>query len=418
MKKAFLLLTVFITWYHTFSQTHSPEAKYKLVSVNNYVLSKNYYLLTLLSQDADVKRMLEEDTALVRLLHYKSGNLTNTLKDCSNKVSCYTEQMKLSEVEINTFGNRLSALYSDNNAFGKLVTRQLIPSGTYVLFKNLSPKELLVKAWEQDAKAVNYAIAVYGEGAKANYPNIDSISFNVRDKRYPFLLYDVAYTVINECKSNRLFFVPSLTSALHFLQINEREQAADYEPMTAGVNKAAFDRVKSIKWNDYKYSVIVVPGAGPEEPDVALSAEGMLRSRLAALQYQKGMAPFIVVSGGKVHPFKTKYCEAIEMKKYMTERLNIPENAVIVEPHARHTTTNMRNAARLIYRYGIPFSKPGITCTTRGQSNMITNTLSDRCMAELNEVPFKNGQRLSESEVEFYPLIEALQINPMEPLDP
>ena len=82
--------------------------------------------------------------------------------------------------------------------------------------------------------------------------------------------------------------------------------------------------------------------------------------RLAALQYAKGVAPFIVTSGGKVHPYKTKFCEATEMKRYLVEKLHIPANAIIVDPHARHTTTNMRNAARLIYRYGIPLIKPAL----------------------------------------------------------
>ena len=106
------------------------------------------------------------------------------------------------------------------------------------------------------------------------------------------------------------------------------------------------------------------------------------------------------------------------MKKYLLEKLHIPENAILIEPHARHTTTNMRNTVRMMYRYGMPFGKPGITCTTRGQSNMIGNTLIARSLKELNEAPYKNGMRLSETEIEFFPLIEALHINPMEPMDP
>lgn len=162
----------------------------------------------------------------------------------------------------------------------------------------------------------------------------------------------------------------------------------------------------------------MIPGAGPDNPEVALSAEGMLRCRLAAVQYRNGLAPFIVTSGGKVHPYKTKYCEATEMKKFLMEKLHIPESAILIDPHARHTTTNMRNTARMMFRYGIPFDKPAITCTTKGQSLMIGNTLIARCLKELKEAPYKNGNRLSETEIEFFPLIEALHINPTEPIDP
>ncbi len=100
------------------------------------------------------------------------------------------------------------------------------------------------------------------------------------------------------------FLSTFLAASLQFIELNERDQAADYEPMETTVNKAAFDRIKTLKWNTYKYSVILVPGAGPDDPAVPLSAGGMLRCRLAAIQYRKGLAPFIMVSGGKVHPIK------------------------------------------------------------------------------------------------------------------
>ena len=100
------------------------------------------------------------------------------------------------------------------------------------------------------------------------------------------------------------------------------------------------------------------------------------------------------------------------------EQLHIPVNAILIDPHARHTTTNMRNTVRMMYRYGIPFDKVALTCTTRGQSTMIEKTLIARCMKELNEAPYKPGNRISETEMEFYPLVEALQIYPREPMDP
>lgn len=400
------------------AQKSIPDTKYVLIKGTSYVQSKNYYLLTLMQELPEVKRLLASDSVLVIITREKKTALINALSNCKKDALCYTDKMKFSDDEIKTVSTRLAKLYQPTNALGKLVSAHLIPSGTYVLFQNLLAVEMLQKAWEQDAMGINFTIGVYAEGKKANYPLIDSVSYDTRDGRQSGLLYNMASLIIQENPAQASFFDIPLTSALHLLEMNEREQAADYEPMAATENKAAFNRVKTIKWDSYKYSVILVPGAGPDIPTVALSAEGMLRCRLAAIQYLKGLAPFIIVSGGKVHPYKTKFCEATEMKKFLIEKLKIPENAVIIDPHARHTTTNMRNAARLIYRYGIPFNKPGISCTTRGQSLMISNTLIDRCLKELHEAPYRNGLRLSETEVEFYPLIEALHINPTEPIDP
>ncbi|HEY0245655.1 MAG TPA: YdcF family protein, partial [Mucilaginibacter sp.] len=294
---------------------------------------------------------------------------------------------------------------------------ELIPSYTYSLYKTVSPAELLVKAWEQDAAGINYTIDVYAGGKKPNYPAIDSISFNVKDRRYKTLLYDVNATLVSEVTKTQLFFEPAMQAALLYLQINERQDPANYEPMAQTFNKTAVEHIKTTNWSKYAYTVILIPGAGPDDMTTALSAEGMLRCRLAAQAYRDGKAPFIMPSGGKVHPYKTKYCEAEEMKTYMVKVLHVPEYAVILEPHARHTTTNMRNGVRLMYRYGIPTGKPGLVITDKSQTDAIL-VMAARCEKELKYVPYKLGKHLSETEVEFYPLPMAFQINPYEPLDP
>ncbi|HTL08804.1 MAG TPA: YdcF family protein [Chitinophagaceae bacterium] len=411
-----LLLPFFVSV--VFAQPPSARKNYTLLYGNSIVAAKNYYLLTLLQEDRAAQQLLSADSVFSQLLLQKRVQLQTAIAECKNDVHCLATAAKFSDSEIAAVGARLRALYSNGNALGLLVQKQLVPAGTYILFDQLPAGEMLAKAWQQDAAGINFAIDVYAEGKKPNYPLIDSISFDVRLPGYGNMLYSLCQLVLKESSTSKLFFSPSLTMALRLLEINERNQAADFEPMTADENRAAAAQVKITDWGKYKYSLILVPGAGPELPSVALSAEGMIRCRLAALEYRQGLAPFIVLSGGKVHPFKTRYCEATEMKKFMVETLHLPASAIIIEPHARHTTTNMRNTVRLMFRYGIPFTKPALTCTTRGQSNMIEKTLPARCEKELHAIPYKNGQRLSETTLEFYPLLQALHINPFEPMDP
>ena len=52
----------------------------------------------------------------------------------------------------------------------------------------------------------------------------------------------------------------------------------------------------------------------------------------------KAKPHFLCVSGGFVHPIRTRFSEAIEMKHDLMTRFGIPANAIIVDPHARHTT--------------------------------------------------------------------------------
>ncbi|GAA4323150.1 hypothetical protein GCM10023149_23900 [Mucilaginibacter gynuensis] len=415
--KSVLLALSYLFFYNTVSaQVGQPRAGYKLVSGNDWVKAKNYYLLTLLQYDKNAQALLAADAALTELAQKKLNSLRASLTECKDAL-CLPARLKFSTEEIGQVSARLTALYKPGNALDKLVKEHLAPSGTYIYYDAKSPAELLVKAWEQDAGAVNHAIEVYAEGKKPNYPQIDSISFDVTKKNYYILMYDCSAEVADVVNQQSLFFEAPLHAALVYLEINERRNAADCEPMATTANRAAAERVKQINWASYPYSHILVPGAGPDNPTTPLSGEGMLRCKAAARQYFAGKAPFVVVSGGAVHPFKTIYNEAVEMKKYMINSLHLPENAVIIEPHARHTTTNIRNDVRLVFRYGMPLAKPGLIVTDKYQNDFII-TIDKRCISELKYVPHKLGKRLSETALEFYPVITSLQIDADEPMDP
>ena len=397
-----------------------PDQKYSLVKTESYVQSSNYYLLTLFEKLPEINKLLTKDAELAKIAAAKKNYMATSLKECGNNIDCYLGKVRFSKEEIRLIGERLLQLYATSRELKSMVKNHLIPSGCYVNLAATDDGDMLKKAWEQDARAVNFALAVYGDRSrKPNYPSIDSISFNVRSKDYHYVLYDCSNTVLEDVKKSGLFFMPTMDYALRVIEVNDRNRAADYEPMERNCNKLAFERIKTIQWQNYKYSVILVPGEGPEVREEALSGIGMLRCRVAAYRWKEGFAPFIVVSGGKAHPYRTIYCEAEEMKKYLMETMHVPENVIIMEPHARHTTTNMRNCARLIFRYGLPMDKPGITSTTMEQSYYITDQeMQDRCKQELGYSPYSNGKRLSETEAEFFPSVASLQIDEDEPMDP
>jgi len=415
MKLCYLFLVIYLLCQGLAAQ-EMPSPSYQIIQTRNAVQYKNYYLLTLFEQLPEFRQTLSTDTVLNAIYQLKTLRINEAIKTCKTDITCYAKALKFTDEEISGIGNRLAKLYTENNLFGRLIKNHLIPSGCYALFAKEQHQNLLIKAWEQDANAINYAIGVYVEGNKPNYPKIDSISFKVKDKEFAELTAANAWLALQG--NHEMFFEPAMQFALQALELNERNDAADYEPMNKSVNLTAIQQIKKVDWKKYPYSVILVPGAGPEEKDVALSPGGMIRCRLAALQYKKGMAPFIVVSGGRVHPYKTKFSEAYEMKKFLMEVLQVPESAIIMEPHARHTTTNLRNCARLMFRYGMPADKAGMVCTVKSQSYYITDILPERCKKELGYYPYKSGKRLSETESEFYLNTNSLQIDFDEPLDP
>ena len=224
----------------TFAQKNTPDPKYQLLNGNDFVQSKNYYLLTLFQQLPDVKNILGNDAVLSSIAKAKTDSLSSSLINCGRDGSCFIDRMKFTDAEIKAISERLMTLYEPQNALGKLVQNHLVPSGTYVLFQNLPGKEMLAKAWEQDANGINFCIGVYAGGNKPNYPLIDSISFNTKDPRnnntylynYVSLLYNTSSLVTLESNGNNLFSPLAIGSksaacSLSFISRKRSAQVSD-----------------------------------------------------------------------------------------------------------------------------------------------------------------------------------------------
>jgi len=292
-------------------------------------------------------------------------------------------------------------------------------SGLFEHDRALAPEALLVRTWERSAAALNNIVAVYGRGQKPRYPAIDSVSHDVTAESYGRLLNTVVGLLDEQSGDWDLFYQPTLAFALQLLDINWRDEAGRFEPLHQGENAAAYDRVPTIAWTEYPYTAIVVPGSGGDRPDMALAPSGKLRLALAARRFQDRKAPFVLVSRGYVHPNHTKFNEALEMKRSLMRDFNVPENAILIDPHARHTTTNLRNAARIMFRYGIPTDRPSLVTTDQYQSASIESVaFAERCDRELGYRPYELKRRLSRYDQEWLPRVESLHADALDPLDP
>jgi len=214
-----------------------------------------------------------------------------------------------------------------------------------------------------------------------------------------------------------LFFEPTLNFSLKLLEINRRDEAARYEPLERGENKAAVQNLKHVRWSDYPYSFILVLGSGPQD-SARLSPMGAKRADSGAQLFLQHKAPLLILSGGHVHPMQTPYCEALEMKKYLMERYQIPETSILVDPQARHTTTNFRNAARLAFRYRIPTALALVTSSESHIAATTSDQFRARCINELGYFPVEFIRRISPVAAEFKPSVNSLFFDVNDPLDP
>lgn len=393
---------------------------YTLLRSGNTIADKNFYLLTAISQSPEVIKALSGSEALAAVYRTRRtlihAHATDAIKSVDSLVSGFTWRSNDS-AEIDQV---IRSLYSADPApFDRLVNGHLRPSGCYQRFVDLDNITLLLQAWGQYFRGVNHLFGQFALGEKLRYAAIDSASYDVKGNYYQSFFKSLFNVLDEQTAGMPLFYQPSLDIALRLMDYNNREEPSQFEPLEVGENKAAFRQVKQTNWAGYSYSVLLVPGEGPELTTVALSPGGKMRCELAAERFKKGLAPFIILSGGNCHPFHTPFNEAKEMKQYLLSRFAIPESAIIMEPQARHTTTNFRNANRLLIRYGIPADKPALCVTTIDQAAYIENPRFDnRNRVELGYLPYRNKQRLSVHELVFYPVLECLHMDPADPLDP
>ena len=389
------------------------------VRLESPVQDKIFYLLSMIERTPEVRRAVQADATLAHIAAARLSAMDEASKTCKIDLPCNAAAFRWTNEQSAEAGRALGRLYSSSPAMHALVEGALHSSGFYVRYNRLPGEEFLERAWADCVRGMNHAIEVYALGTPPQYPAIDSMTYDAKAEGYRRVIRNLVAVIEDDRSALDMFFAASLRFADEVLFLNHRDEAGRFEPMEYGENAAALAHMKSVDWSRYPYSAIVVLGSGNDRPGVRLSAFGKLRDEVAAKRYREGKAPFVLVSGGYVHPARTEYAEAIEMKKDLMSRFGIPAEAILIDPHARHTTTNIRNAARLIYRYGMPFDKKALVTSDPEHIDSIESPkFAERCIKELGYVPHKLIGRASPFDVEILPLVDSLQADPLDPLDP
>src|SRR5712691_328334 len=387
------------------------DRTYKL-KLRNAVSDKNFYLLSLFQQNPEVGKLLSGNKALKKLSNDKLQALSMAA-NC-NDVGCFDQLFRFTGPTIEMVATELEGLAKRPEL--KMRERDMRRSGAFIKYSRQSDTAMLIAAWKDAANGMNRLLSVYCLGHDPLYKEIDKVSFDVTSEEYRKLLK----VKIAEIKLSKdaLFFEPTLNFALKLLEANRRDEAGRYEPLEEGENNAGLHNLKKIRWSDYPYSFILVLGAGPAD-SARISQIGAKRADQAAQIFLQHKAPLIIFSGGHVHPMQTPFSEAIEMKKYVMEKFKIPEQSILIDPYARHTTTNFRNAARLAFRYGIPADLKAVVTTSEDHITYTTKEdFRNRCLKELGYFPMEFITRISPVAAEFEPSVASLFFDANDPLDP
>jgi len=398
------------------ARAQSPA--YRFAHSDDPVADANAYLLTLLVADPQARGALAADPDLQAIRARLGDSRAAARKACRSAPTCPVDQLMLTDAEIARSGDALARLAQPGRPLSRLVRYELRPSGRAQKYAALDDAGLVRAAWAETAAGVNRLYRIYALGETPRHAEIDSISYAPGDPHFRQMLRE-ALEVSTDREDHALPFSAWSAVAFDLLTINQRDEAARYEPLETGENAAAFARARRTDWKAAPYTAVVVPGMGTEGAETRVSPVGSFRDRLAVKRWREGMAPFLIVSGGHVHPNKTPFAEAIEMKHDLMARYGVPAEAIVIDPYARHTTTNLRNAVRLLFRMGAPLGRPVLITTSQDQSLSIElPSFATRCQSELGYQPMTAYRRLSPFDLAATPNLVSLHADPQDPLDP
>lgn len=363
---------------------------------------KAFFLATLLGADMNVEAALAQDPTLTAAAQDRDARLRGAPDKCGSDTACYTSELTWLTPDADDAATALTARLTESGLLASFAAN-MRASGRFSLHATESDEGLVRAAF------FDYVVALAAT-FEAETASLGGAA-----------IHDVVASVAAAHPAPFDFEEALLAVDLAALKADQRDEAERYEPLAEGENAKALGAIPSIDWTKYPFTAILVPGQGPDMDGVPLAPDGQTRADLAAQRYQAGLAPIIALSGGHVHPDRTPFSEAIEMKKYLRSTYGIPEEALLVDPHARHTTTNLRNVSRLLYRYGIPTDRSLLVTTTAGQAIYIGfwhGTFGPRCMDELGYLPWRSLVPISKYDICMVPVAISLHADGRDPLDP
>lgn len=378
----------------------------------------NFPLLAMLKQAPGWAAVLRSDPALQALGKARASRVAAAAA-CTPQPDCLAAAWMWTTDDIATVTDALRSAAARPAMADALVRRHLRASGRFARHASLNDADLLAAAWADTAAGLNNLVAVYGQGRPPRYPAIDAIIFDVKRPEFAAVLDAHAQVTAAGARDDDLLFDLSLRFGIGLLRMNERTDAAAFRPMLAGENAPAVTQVRRTRWTGHRYPALLVFGHGPEDAQSHTGVMGHIRLARAADLFAQGLAPFIIVSGGNVHPNRTPFNEAIEMKRLLIAQYGIPADRVLIEPHARHTTTNLRNSARLLFAAGFPVDRPSLIVTDPMTARYIGSpVLLERTRAETGVLPGKVTPASTRFSFEFQPDRAAFHADPRDPLDP
>lgn len=390
---------------------------------------ENLYLLTLIEQIPEALRALAADPDLAAIARDTRARARAASAACQleyqakgpdgkplRQPGCTSGAMRWTDAERARSAEAAGRLFDRSPAIRQLVTGHMRPSGRFQRDAGLADRALFVKAWSEAHAAIDRIIRVYALGEKPRYADIDSVIYPVDGNYYRALLALTIWDSSRKADEAKTPWYSALEYALALMEINKRDDAVRQLRLQESENQATFATLRGVRWADYPYATIIVPGWSPEIAYEPLNPGRKVALRNAAELFRAGRAPVIIVSGARLRPKGTEWTEAFEMKRYLVGELGIPADRILINPISRHTTTEIRDNGRMIFRTGAPLDRKSLYISEGRYIG--SKELEDRFLRDQGYLPWTYLKRVDFSMLEFVPTLTSLHREASDPMNP
>lgn len=252
----------------------AQSSTYRFGRGENPLQDRDAYLLTLIEDDAEFRKALSDQAELQIIGERLATSRNAVLAACGTTSVCPVEQLILTDAEIDKAGDIMGGMAGTGGTFHGLVQEQMRPSGRFQKYSRLDDAGLMRAAWVETARGVNRLYRVYALAQRPRYPAIDAMAYDPTDAHFRSMLESALEANIDGARPTNVFFAPWAQLGFDLLVINQRDEAARYEPLEQGANAASFARAHALDWRAQRFTAILVPGIGLAEGQTGLSPEG------------------------------------------------------------------------------------------------------------------------------------------------
>jgi len=221
----------------------APAPQATVASPRDHVREKTLPLITLIERDSEALAAIRSDAELATIAAAYRARAEQAASTCAISAACYTAAERLTPEDISHIESVLRRLATDNAAVRRFADGSLKTSGIAATHDAEPGPEWLAAAWRSTSQMMEAMVSVYGENGPTRFPAIDSMRLDPKSDGFGRMMRTLTALMLERHDGREAVFEAPADFALSVMQTDNRDEDGRHEPMEAGENSDAFERM-------------------------------------------------------------------------------------------------------------------------------------------------------------------------------